>query len=247
MINYKEDSHIHTRYSPDADQRADFQSYIKQAKKLGLSRLLFTDHVDFDAVHPLFHTQIDYDKYVQDFINIKQKSDLDISLGVEIGYQPQVMNEIEDFLDKYPFEHVILSIHYIDNKDLYTKEYFEGKTEYEYINRYFEILLEAVTKINDFTVVGHFDYITRYSDKLDYDYLDYSEIIDKILVTLVEKNKGIEINTSGYEVDNRMYPKPEIIKRFIELGGRKISIGSDAHRISELGRFFDRVKEDLLK
>lgn len=245
MINFNTDSHIHTSFSPDADPKATFQEYIKEAKKKNLNQLIFTDHVDFDAVHPLFHKLIDYDTYIQTFHHIKQNTQFQIKLGVEIGYQPQVKKQINDFIGKYPFEHVILSIHYIDNQDLYTKEYFQNKTEQEYISRYFELLLDAVTNIDDFDVVGHFDYITRYSEKEDYIYEDYKDIIDKILTVIVQKNKGIECNTSGYQTDKRLYPKKEIIQRFLELGGRNITIGSDAHNISELGRYFDQTKKEL--
>ena len=131
MIDYTKDNHIHTCYSPDADPKATFQAYIEQAVKLGLTEITFTDHVDFDAVHPLFSTMIDYDKYIEDFNTVKQDSPIPIKLGVEIGYQEHMKETINAFLNSYDFEYVILSIHYIDKQDLYTGEYFSNKTKKE--------------------------------------------------------------------------------------------------------------------
>ena len=162
MINRKQDSHVHTKFSPDADPKATFSQYIQKAKELGLEEIVFTDHVDFDAAHPLFQNPIDYDQYIKEFHDAtKDIADITVKLGVEIGYQTHMKNRINTFLQKYPFEHVILSVHYIEQKDLYTKEFFQGKSKKEAYTIYFEKVLEAVTEMNDFTVVGHLDYISR--------------------------------------------------------------------------------------
>lgn len=242
----RRDTHIHTNFSPDADPTATFQAYINEAQEKGFDELVFTDHVDFDAAHPLFYKMIDFDDYYQTFLEAKKEAPIPIKLGVEIGYQPQVIEEIKEFLARYPFEHVILSIHYPDHQDLYTGEYYQGKTEKEAYYRYFEIVSEAIDAIDQFTVFGHLDYITRYSPFGDFDTLEYQEIIDEILQKLIQKNKGIEINTSGLEQEGRTYPKQEIVKRFQELGGTTITLASDAHRTSELGRHFD-IAMKLLK
>lgn len=245
MISWNKDSHIHTHYSPDADKNATFDAYIKQAQELGLSELTFTDHVDIDAVHPLFHTPIDYDAYLTDFQNVQASSPVPIKLGVEIGYQSHVVNEINLFLTKYPFTFVILSVHYLEKKDLYTQEYFTGKTKQEAYQIYFETVLDAVNTIDDFDVIGHLDYIPRYSPFGDYEYEEYKDIIDQILHTIIAKKKGIELNASGYQTEGRFYPKLEVVKRYLELGGTNITFGSDAHRPEELGRHFNDVESKL--
>lgn len=76
MINYQSDCHIHTYFSPDADPKATFESYIKQAKSIGIQQLTFTDHVDFDAVHPLFSKMIDYDQYIRTFNQVKEHTNM---------------------------------------------------------------------------------------------------------------------------------------------------------------------------
>jgi histidinol-phosphatase (PHP family) len=243
MINFNKDSHIHTFFSNDADPSATFERYIVQAQALGLTELTFTDHVDFDAKHPLFYDMIDYERYIKEFNKVKQSSPIKINLGVEIGYQSHTVKETNQFLKKYNFDFVILSIHYIEQKDLYTKEYFLNKTKEEAYQIYFETCLEAINNTDNFNVFGHLDYISRYSPFDDYEYDLYKDIIDNILNALINKNKGIEINTSGYFNEGRCYPKIEVINRFIELGGTIITIGSDSHKVEQLGRNFNVIKD----
>lgn len=240
MINKKSDTHIHTYFSPDADKDATFKNYIDRAKEIGLKELTFTDHVDFDAAHPLFEKDIDYDLYLDEFNKIDPKG-IKINLGVEIGYQTHIKDRIKKFIKKYPFEYVILSVHYIEQKDLYTKEYFQNKTKKEAYQIYFETCLQAINDIDDFDAFGHLDYITRYSEFGMYDYSDYKEIIDEILKALIRKNKTLEINTSGISTENRLYPNMVVINRYIALGGKKLKLGSDSHRVAELGREFKTI------
>lgn len=229
------DYHVHTNYSKDASIEATFQNYIEEAKKKGIETIAFTDHHDIDPAHPLFATPIDYDIYIKDFNKVRDATKFNMILGVEVGYQSHTIKELDEFLDKYPFEYVIMSVHYIEKKDLYTKEFFEGKTKFEAYQIYFETCLAAIQSTNKFDTFGHMDYITRYSPFGDYDYINHKVIIDQILKELIKKGKNLEINTSGYKTENRQYPKKEVVRRYIELGGDKLVYGSDAHCVKELG------------
>lgn len=240
------DHHIHTHYSKDADPQATFLAYIKKAKELGLKAITFTDHHDIDPAHPLFKIPIDFDTYIEDFLSIPKDDSLQVRLGVEIGYQKHVVNEIKDFLNKYPFQYVILSVHYIEKKDLYTGEYFKGKTQQDAYQMYFETCLEAIQSGIPFDTLGHLDYIPRYAPYGDYEYASHKQIIDTILLSLIQHNKHLEINTSGFLTEKRMYPKIEVIKRYIELGGTRLILGSDAHNIKSLGQFFNDIPQEIL-
>ncbi len=246
-MTFIKDSHMHTSYSPDADPTVTFQDYVDEARKKGITHLVFTDHVDLDAGHPTFQIPpIDYDAYIDAFNKVKTNTkDITMTLGVEMGYQTHMKEEINAFLNRYPFEFVILSIHYVNKQDLYTHEFYDDKTIKEAHTMYFEACLDAVESVDKFNVFGHLDYFTRYITKKDYDIDDYQPLLDTILNTLIEKNKGIEINTSGFRYEDRIYPKFDLVKRFVELGGRIITIGSDAHTSKDLASNFNKVY-DLL-
>jgi histidinol-phosphatase (PHP family) len=245
MIDFTSDFHLHTAYSPDADRKATFADYLVRAKEKGIQSVAFTDHLDIDPAHPLFLKQIDYDRYFSELDAVMKTSEIKVRRGIEIGYQRHVKDETNLFLKRYPFDFVILSIHYLEKKDFHTGEYHRNKTKKEAYQRYFEACLDAVQTIDRFDVFGHLDHITRYGTYGDYVYNDYRAIIDLILMALIERKKGIEINTSGYRHEGRLYPKKDVIRRFLELGGNQMTIGSDAHSILDLGRDFERAKDEL--
>lgn len=224
------DYHVHTNYSPDSD--ASIREYLIKAKELGLDYVVFTDHVDMGGTEIEFQKHIDYHEYFKTMKRYEQEYKIPIKVGVEIGYEKNYKEEIKEFLDKYPFEFVISSIHYGDGKDFYLGDFFEGKSQYQAYLRYFEIVLEMVENFSDFEVLGHLDFIVRYGPFEDktYDYREYKEIIDAILKTLIRKEKGIEINTSGLRGElETTFPKERVLKRYKELGGNIITLGSDAH------------------
>lgn len=224
------DHHVHTSHSPDSD--ADVRGYIMKAKTIGLDFVMFTDHMDFGTTDEMFMEPIDYDRYFSQMRNLQDEFEISIQVGIEVGYEKNRKEEIQEFLGRYPFDFVIASIHYGDGKDFYLGDFFQGKDQRQAYRRYFEILQEMVENFNDFDVVGHLDYIIRYGpyDNKDYPYDVFSSIIDSILQRIITKGKGIELNTSGLRGSlGTAFPKADVLKRYRELGGSIITVGSDAH------------------
>ena len=63
----------------------------------------------------------------------------------------------------------------------------------------------------------------------------------------IKKDKGLEINTSGLRHGcNFPHPNPVILRRYKELGGKIVTVGSDAKRVDDLARNFD-VAYDILE
>lgn len=224
------DQHVHTEFSPDAE--AYLKQYLVTAKELGLEYLMVTDHRDFGNPHPLFLDPIDYDHYFKVLKEQEEKHGMPIRIGVEIGYGAKYREEIEDFLNQYPFDFVIASIHNGEGKCFYSGDFFEGKGQHESYYEYFKLVLDMVQNFSNYDVIGHLDYITRYGpfDNKVYSFSDFQDIIDRILGIVIENNKGIELNTSGLrgELKTR-FPKDGLLLRFKELGGKVITVGSDCH------------------
>lgn len=228
------DYHVHTSYSPDSD--ASIEEYLIQAKELGLEYVIFTDHIDMGAIELEFQKHIEYGEYFKTMRRLEEEYEMPIRVGVEIGYEKNYKDKIDEFLAGYPFDFVISSIHYGDGKDFYIGDFFDGKSQHRSYLRYFEVMLEMVENFSNFEVVGHLDHIVRYGpfDCRGYEYEDYKEIIDKILKIIIKKGKGIELNTSGLRGELKTtFPKEEVVKRYKELGGKIITVGSDAHFSSD--------------
>lgn len=235
------DYHTHNSFS--SDSTAPMEDMVKQAIKVGLKEMALTDHVDYDYPDEVFPFTIDYNEYKKVFCELQQKykSDIKLVLGVEVGLQPHLVQKIKDFCESVDFDFIIASSHVVDRLDLYNGDFFKGKSKKEAYRRYFEDVFENIKLHNNFNVYGHLDYVNRYGDYKDktLNYEDYKDIIDSILKLLIDKGKGIELNTSGYRYKlNCTHPQLPILKRYKELGGEIITVGSDAHDTKNIALHF---------
>lgn len=242
------DYHMHTGYSSDAS--VPMEDMIKQSIRLGLTEICLTDHVDYQSDGSEFPFQIDYDGYISELNGLRDKygDRIKIQLGVEVGLSPALVQTIDKFLSRYPFVFVIGSSHDIDRKDLYIGDFFVGKTKEQAYHRYFEEILENIPLHSRFHVYGHIDYIRRYGPYDDNTllYEDYREQIDAILKALINHGKGLELNTSGYRYGlNQTHPQLSILKRYRDMGGEIITVGSDAHRPNHICGDFDKAYDIL--
>lgn len=191
----------------------------------------------------MFDNDPDYTIYHNKIKQLSKTLSMPLLMGVEMGYQPHVLDRIDNLITSHPFDFVILSIHYADGLDFYNGDFFKNRTQYESYRRYYEVALDAVTSYDNYDVFGHLDYIIRYGDPKAYKYDDYKDTIDEILKVIISKNKGLDLNTSGYRYNlNCVHPSKEILARYKELGGTIITLGSDAHRKEDLqANFTDAI------
>ncbi len=228
------DYHVHSTYS--VDSRMSMEEACLRAIEAGLMEIAFTDHIDIDwpdTAIPPFDVKM-LDEYFEDIEKMQDrfKGQLVIKKGIEIGLQPHILDECADIVRSYPFDFVIASVHLIGGVDPYLGEYYRGKTKKESYEEYYREILKLIKYFDQFNVLGHLDYIKRYSpfpvEKTDH--LLCISLIDEILKTLIRKGKGLEINTSGYRhASGTPMPHPDIIKRYRDMGGTIITLGSDAH------------------
>lgn len=245
------DFHTHSYYSGDCD--TPMEDMITQAISLGMSHLCFTEHYDPD--YPLvpgetLNFQLDTQIYRNEFLSLKDKYQNKIQLlwGVETGLQSHLLEHLKDFVSQSPFDFVIASSHLCYGEDPYYPSFFENRKEDTVYYDYFSSILENIQNYDDFDVYGHLDYIVRYGPNKDarYSYEKYRDIFDAILKTIIEKGKGIELNTGGLKYGLRdIHPYTPILKRYRELGGEIITVGSDSHSPSQLLNHFSRASEIL--
>lgn len=249
----KYDYHIHSDFSADSDSEAI--DMIKQAIRLGMKEICFTEHQDFDYPNiypdsPIF--SLDTEKYIEKLSALKNeyKDQINIKIGVELGLQPNLSLKLMEYTNNYPFDFIIGSIHLANNEDPYYPSFWKGYDRHERIRQYYEYMLASVKDFKDFDVCGHLDYLVRYAPiKSNKDiYLKHSDIIDVILKELIESGKGIEINTSGYRYGlGHPNPHEDTINRYKELGGEIITIGSDSHKPEHIASDFIQAKKVLIK
>jgi len=225
-------------------------SACMRALEIGLTGITFTDHLDYD--YPGFGNEfnIDFDAYSKSMDDLKEKfkDKLTVLKGIEVGIQPHTIEDTKKALQSSNFDFVISSVHIIDRQDPYVGEYYKTRTKHEAYLRYLQEIVYSLNHFDDFDILGHIDYIIRYGcyDDRSLAYDEFIDTIDEILKRLVQLGKGMEVNTRSYR-DKEGIKTPvydiKILKRYKELGGEIITLGSDAHSIDSIGYKFDYFKE----
>ncbi len=246
------DCHLHSAYSGDSE--TSMEEMILQGIARGLNTMCFTEHMDYDYPDspdgPGSIFLLNTDSYLYELARLKEKyqDKIRILFGVELGLQPHLMRQNAVYAKSYEFDFIIGSSHICNGKDPYYPSFFEGRSDEEAYREYFMSILENIKKFSNFDVYGHLDYVVRYgaNKDRDYSYEKYKDILDAILELLLEKGKGIEINTGGIQKGMKdFHPCMGILKRYHELGGEIITVGSDSHDAARVAASFDRATEVL--
>jgi histidinol-phosphatase (PHP family) len=244
------DSHTHSSFSIDSQMPA--KDGVLSAIKVGLGGIIFTDHLDLDYPGSKIDFSFDFAERSSYLDELRKEFDGKIKIfkGMEVGFQPQAAAKSSEIISSYDFDFIINSIHVVDNVDICHKDFHESGTKQQVFRRYLDAIYASVDKFDDFDVVGHIGYLCRYvpySDK-SLKYAEYSDFLDAIFKRVIAKGKGIEVNTAGYFY-KLGFPHPDFdsLKRYKELGGEIITIGSDAHATGNIGQYFRPVLEELLK
>lgn len=247
------DNHNHSQFSFDGG-RTSVGKTVNSAIGKGLAGVCFTDHCDF-FVPPM---KAKYEEYVPevfdvearnaeiDKVNAKCPQDFHVFKGIEIGVQKSERDKIAAHLEKYSFDEIIASVHYLDDTDPFWGGYYEGKTWRYAYGHYLETLYDEMVWLGDrFDIMGHYDYVTRYAPYPECSilYKDFPDILDSILRYLAENGKALEINTKTYQDFKGRTPvlDKNILIRYRELGGEIISLGSDSHDADKVGFNFERT------
>ena len=234
---YISDSHAHSDCSIDGVDPATM--LCERAAALGLYALTVTDHCECDA-----YLKDGYDKAIrQSFFEARKaravfRDRLRVYAGMELGQPLHDLDAAEKALSSCSFDFVLGSVHNLrDKEDFYFLDY--GSVNVEVLLQcYFDELLEMV-EWGGFDSLAHLTYPLRYivgDHGIPVDLNRFRPSIDAILKALVERDLALEINTSGLrQAIGLTMPELDIVARFKELGGRYVTIGSDAHRWADIG------------
>lgn len=236
------DMHMHSDNSFDADNSV--REMCLSAIEKNISTIAITDHMEAPEIklgdRSVFGNMIkQITKSVADVEAARDEFEDKIRVlkGIEIGepmHEPKLTKKAMEIAD---YDFVLASIHNVrDAEDFYYLEYKESNVP-ALLTQYFDELLDTALNA-DFDSLAHLTYPTRYiiqRTDINPELEKYTDVIEKILKALVERDKALEINTSGLRTIGITMPDINIIKRFKELGGKYVTIGSDAHNVSNIG------------
>ena len=254
------DYHVHSEFSDDSVYAVD--EICRDAIRLNLSEICFTDHVDYgikpDIDHPelapVFDGEpalnVDYERYFPTLAEVRDRyaRDLTVKRGLELGVQMHTIDRYEQLLSRWrgEMDFAILSIHQVDDAEFWTGDFQRGRTQKEYNEAYYEEMLKVVTNFTGYSVLGHLDLIKRYDNAGIYPFENSRDVIAEILTRAIADGKGIEVNTSSFRYGlPDLQPCTEILRLYRDLGGRIITVGSDSHEPVHLGAYLALVKRRL--
>jgi histidinol-phosphatase (PHP family) len=244
------DAHLHTDLSPDSDVPIDL--YCAAALERGIPELAITDHLDFDPRAPAY-AFADFarrERVVRDAAARWADRGLAIRLGVEISYESRREPEIREHLARHPYDYVIGSVHvmrYSPYTAARVAAFVAGRSVEEAVAPYFAEVLAAV-RSELFDTLGHLDYVKKYlaPHVPPAALAAVPEVYEPVLRALVETGTGLELNSSGLrQAAHEPYPAAWAVARFRELGGERVTAGSDAHRIHSFAYGLGHVYETL--
>ena len=232
------DYHMHSTVSFDGHDTP--RRMVQAAVDAGLKEICFTDHVDYEINCQNQPMVFDLAAYGAAYDGLSAPG-LKIRHGMEFGLKEYNREQLALDASKRHYDFILGSIHHVDEQDIYyAKPWWPGKTVAQAERRYLEQTLRCVEHHDGFDVLGHLTYLSKVAGHPTHKpirYDDHREILDEILRTLARKDKGMELNTSGLDRCGAFLPAEDYFRRFKELGGRIVTVGSDAHTADRVGQY----------
>ena len=237
------DAHVHSHFSSDG--RDSVSALCRAAQASGLAGLTITDHFDLEPSDPGYGWY-DFDRLERAVAQARREygDGLSLLIGAEVCFQPAFEEHIAHFLCTCPLDFVLGGVHYIRH-EFVGPEYVGHHPAAELYDGYLEAV-EAMVASGLFDALAHLDGAKRYGIPAygPFDPSPYTERIDRILRRLIAQGMALEINTSGWrQPPQAPYPDEAILRRYRELGGERITFGSDAHEAADVGSGFQRAMD----
>ncbi|TFG73789.1 MAG: histidinol-phosphatase HisJ family protein [Anaerolineales bacterium] len=238
------DTHTHSTYSPDGKKPLSLMA--DAALQRGLQGIACTEHAEWYPGDDAYG-YLSLPDYFANLHSLQEAyaDKLTVLSGIELGNPHDFPTEVTNILTSWSFDFVIGSVHWMDNLAGWERPIFQRGIANTY-RRYFDEVLTMVDQAQ-FDVLGHLDLVRRDSWALFQQVLplsDYSDIIHQILKRLIERGKGLEVNTSGLRKGmSETLPNLEVLSWYRNLGGKILVFGSDAHQSADIAYGFDMACE----
>ena len=234
------DFHMHSHVSYDSEAMPLVMA--QAAVERGLREICFTDHCDYHSDPAKPADAFVFSDYRKAYDGLEVPG-LMIRKGLEFGLTEWNTEAFRRWESAYPFDFVMGSVHEVAGTDPYWPDYWTNDLKGDF-RRYLEQVLRCVEVHNGFDVLGHLTYVCKSvhnPGRCDVPFEDHRELTDAIMQVLVRKGIGMEVNTSGVDRAGAFLPSEIYLRRFKELGGQIVTIGSDAHDPARVGQYAPRA------
>lgn len=226
------DTHIHCQFSCDSKMQLAEACAVAKKQNIGI---IITEHMDLH--YPTNPLAFVFD--VQEYFEVCQSyRSQQVLLGIELGLQTTCHTENEAVIQQGQFDMVIGSIHVAKQIDVYMERFYQGFSKQDSYQRYLEDMLACVQQFKNYDTLGHIDYICRYAPYPDtnLELTAHRELWATIFKQLINDGKTLELNTRRLDDAQARLSLLPLYQLYYDLGGRYVTLGSDAHAQAEVGR-----------
>lgn len=218
------------------------QEMCQSAIAKGIPEIGFTEHYDLHPDEP----DRDWFKPEGWWAEIERcraefAGQLTIRAGIEIGEPHLFRAEAQAMLASGPFDYVLGSLHWVGNKSVFDASYFSTTPADTLFHDFFTELAQ-MTSVADFDILSHFDVPVRlgYGIYGGYDPTRYADVIRPVLQNCIDRGIALDLNTAVLRRHVPiMTPGHVILGWYVEMGGKLVTLGSDAHYPQHVGAGLD--------
>ena len=239
------DYHIHSCYSEDSE--GTLEEMCRQAFSLGISEIGFAEHWDVGPYEkkPRFFKPV---LWYAELERLRQlyAGKLTIRAGIEVAEPHLYPAPAAEILAQAPFDYVLGSVHFVGPNFVFDENYYRANIADEVYPAYFAEV-ERMLQTADLDIVAHLDVPVRTATLIfGYDPGRYKSQICSILSLIIDRSLALEVNAAGLRKASRnLMPDPLILEWYAGMGGKLVTIGSDAHASNQVGLHLDAALEAI--
>lgn len=250
------DSHTHT---VNSDGKCTLEQMCRTAMEKGVAGLAVTDHADMNFYHERDHKN----RIVNCIRQVRQAKEdyagkLELTCGVELGEYLISPENAQTILGLTDFDVVLCSVHYLPrqrwpqpyNRIPFSEEGTDRELD-EYLHHYLTLLRDTMDAFT-FDILAHLSCPVRYMTGIHgrkTDIMGHEALLRQILQRVIDRGISLEWNTGGMNPRCNFcnIQNDEIFTLYYSMGGRLVTLGSDAHMDAAICRAFPEAAQALKK
>lgn len=235
------DQHLHSNFSFDSEE--NIENYFISNE----NNIVTTEHMDVANPVTGKNDFPDYPSYDKKIRELNEKYNNRAYKGIEIGFFPEKEEETLKYLDGKTYALKLLSVHHNGKFD-FMDDIVTTLPVDQVLDDYFNRMIQALESHVSANVLAHFDYALRKLDVTAEQLDSYAKkYLDKIIHLTIGKEMSLELNAKSMYIYGNEKLYSYMVEKYIGLGGRLFTLGSDAHSLDQYGNKFDQMREFLLK
>ena len=231
-----QDYHMHSRFSCDC--RVPMAEMCQAAVDKGIPEIGFSEHFDHNASDEC----ADFFKLEPWAAELERcraefAGRLTVRAGIELGEPHLFAAQDRALLARYPFDYALGSLHWVGENSVFDRDYFERTPANAAFPAFFAEL-ERMTALGGFDSLSHFDVPVRTAFVVygRYDPREYEDSIRPVLRNVIAHGIALDLNTAALRRRAKVLtPGLDILRWYVEMGGERVTLGSDAHEPRHVG------------